>query len=221
MKKLFAAIAILAAAVFCGARAGAQEIITEEPAAARDTALVLKVPDAVDSTLIGLSIKDVIDINQSLATDEGLNMFIFRNQTRVQSGYRVRIFFDNKQSARAASEAAMEAFNKDFQGIPAYRTYQSPFFKSYRANQPFNVNMLRVCPLLDNPGMLSKMVHETGAVSTDYTHPEDVDELEAKTRAAAAAWAEASIPLWEKSARKKLSDQLVAEGKSPTAWVKP
>ena len=95
MKKLFAAIAILAAAVFCGARAGAQEIITEEPAAARDTALVLKVPDAVDSTLIGLSIKDVIDINQSLATDEGLNMFIFRNQTRVQSGYRVRIFFDS------------------------------------------------------------------------------------------------------------------------------
>ena len=97
--------------------------------------------------------------------------------------------------------------------------YQSKFFKSYREHQPFNTNMLRVCPLLDNPGMLSKMVHETGAVSTDYTHPEDVDELEAKTRAAATAWAEASVPLWEQSPKKALSDRLVAEGKSPTAWV--
>ena len=59
--------------------------------------------------------------------------------------------------------------------------YQSKFFKSYRANQPFNENMLRPCPLLDNPGKLSQMVHETGAVSTDHTHPEDVDELEAKS----------------------------------------
>ena len=37
--------------------------------------------------------------------------------------------------------------------------------------------MLRPCPLLDNPGKLSEMVHETGAKSTDYVHPEDVDEL--------------------------------------------
>ena len=98
--------------------------------------------------------------------------------------------------------------------------YQSKFFESYRAHQPFNENMLRVCPLLDNPGALSQMVHETGAVSTDYTHPEDVDELEEKTKAAAAAWAKASEPLWETSPKKRLSDQLVAEGKSPTAWVK-
>ena len=45
--------------------------------------------------------------------------------------------------------------------------YKSPLFKSYQAHQPFNSNMLRPCPLLDNPGMLSEMVQETGAKSTD------------------------------------------------------
>jgi hypothetical protein len=33
-------------------------------------------------------------------------------------------------------------------------------------------------------------------------------------------WAKASEPLWELSPKKKLSDQLVAEGKSATAWVR-
>lgn len=98
--------------------------------------------------------------------------------------------------------------------------YQSKFFKSYRAHQPFNENMLRPCPLLDNPGKLSEMVHETGAKSTDYTHPEDVDELEEKTKAAAAAWAVASEPLWELSPKKRLSDQLVEEGKGANDWIR-
>lgn len=97
--------------------------------------------------------------------------------------------------------------------------YKSPLFKSYRAHQPFNSNMLRPCPLLDNPGMLSKMVDETGARSTDYTHPEDVHDLEAKTRVAAERWAVASEPLWELSAKKRLEDQLAAEGKDPLGWV--
>ena len=30
--------------------------------------------------------------------------------------------------------------------------YQSPLFMAYRRNQPFNDNMLRPCPVLDNPG---------------------------------------------------------------------
>ncbi len=97
--------------------------------------------------------------------------------------------------------------------------YKSPLFKSYQAHQPFNTNMLRPCPLLDNPGRLSEMVHETGAKSTDYTHPEDVDELESKTKAVAERWAVASEPLWEKSPKKRLSDRLAAEGKDPNSWI--
>ncbi|MEE8722698.1 MAG: radical SAM protein [Eggerthellaceae bacterium] len=97
--------------------------------------------------------------------------------------------------------------------------YKSPLFESYRAHQPFNTNMLRPCPLLDNPAMLAEIVHETGARSTDYTHPENVDDLVKKTEKAASDWAVESEPLWERSPKKRLSDRLVEEGKSPTAWV--
>ncbi len=97
--------------------------------------------------------------------------------------------------------------------------YKSPLFKSYQARQPFNPNMLRPCPLLDNPGALSEMVHETGAKSTDYTHPEDVDELESKTKAAAERWAKTSAPIWSASPKGRLSDRLAAEGKDPNSWI--
>ena len=97
--------------------------------------------------------------------------------------------------------------------------YKSPLFSSYRRHQPFNANMLRPCPLLDNPGMLAEMVHETGAKSTDYINPEDVDELCAKTVEVAEAWAEKSQPIWDASPKGRLSQRLVEEGKSPTAWV--
>ncbi|MDD8031099.1 MAG: radical SAM protein [Acidobacteriota bacterium] len=66
---------------------------------------------------------------------------------------------------------------------------QSPIFKAYRKRQPFNKNPLQPCPLLDNPERLVEMVKESGAKSTDMEAPEDVEELCAKTRAAACHWA--------------------------------
>ena len=65
---------------------------------------------------------------------------------------------------------------------------QSPIFMAYKRNQPFNNNMLRPCPVLDNPGAISKMVHETGAYSTEMNNPEDANALFDKTIAAAKAW---------------------------------
>ena len=65
---------------------------------------------------------------------------------------------------------------------------QSPLFMAYKRNQPFSNNMLRPCPVLDNPGAISKMVAETGAYSTEMQHPESANELFDKTIAAAKAW---------------------------------
>lgn len=74
--------------------------------------------------------------------------------------------------------------------------YKSPLFMAYHNNQPFNDNMLRPCPLLDNPERLRTMVHQTGAKSTDVASPEDVDSLTAKTEEAAKNWAPVAENLW-------------------------
>ena len=58
---------------------------------------------------------------------------------------------------------------------------QSPLFMEYKKNQPFNNNMLRPCPVLDNPGAISKMVAASGAYSTEMEHPESANDLFDKT----------------------------------------
>lgn len=73
---------------------------------------------------------------------------------------------------------------------------QSPLFASYRTHQPYNVNHLMPCPLLDNYGKLAEVVKESGAVSTDLEHREDVDELCEKCREKASAWAVVADELW-------------------------
>ena len=77
--------------------------------------------------------------------------------------------------------------------------YKSPLFMAYHKNQPFNCNHLRPCPLLDNPDALRRMVHESGARSTDVEAPEDVDVLTDKCREKAEKWAVKAGELWQES----------------------
>jgi MoaA/NifB/PqqE/SkfB family radical SAM enzyme len=77
--------------------------------------------------------------------------------------------------------------------------YKSPLFQAYRKNQPFNCNMLRPCPLLDNPDKLVEMVVESGSFSTDMKHPEDVIDLTSKCRNAAEAWAVTADRIWKET----------------------
>ena len=75
--------------------------------------------------------------------------------------------------------------------------YKNPLFMQYKQNQPFNKNHLRPCPLLDNPGRLTKMVEKSGAKSTDMKCPENVRELSAKCYDVAQNWAPTADELWE------------------------
>ena len=72
----------------------------------------------------------------------------------------------------------------------------SPLFMAYHNGQPFNKNHLRPCPMLENPELLEKMVHETGAHSTDLQSPESVEHLCEKCKAYAADWQPTADEIW-------------------------
>ena len=86
---------------------------------------------ALDSTIIDKSVFEYInaDLEQENAITEGMSRHISNNGAKTISGYRVRIFFDNKQNARTASSEAMDRFQKLFPGITVYRNYLNPYFK--------------------------------------------------------------------------------------------
>ena len=72
-----------------------------------------------------------------------------------------------------------------------------PLFLEYKKHQPFNKNMLQSCPMFDNPEFLKKMVQETGAHSTHLPEPETVEDLYARCKPAADAWAPVAKELWQ------------------------
>ena len=76
---------------------------------------------------------------------------------------------------------------------------QSPMMMAYHDGQPFNENMLRPCPMLENPEKLRAMVNASGAHSTDLQSPESVEHLCAKCDQYAAHWKHPSEELWKEN----------------------
>ena len=73
---------------------------------------------------------------------------------------------------------------------------QQPLFQEYRNRQPFNKNLLRPCPMLENPQMLQEMVERSGAHSTDLTSPESVEHQCEKCYQYARDWAPRAERIW-------------------------
>lgn len=88
---------------------------------------------SVDSTLVGKNIFNVmpdgVDVRQSQQIANSMKNHVASNASRTMSGYRVRIFFDNKQTARTESEAALKRFRSLYPDVMAYRIYANPYFK--------------------------------------------------------------------------------------------
>lgn len=140
MKKTKFIIFSLIAVVLSGLNTiSAQEIVVPEGYVLVDS-VVYRPAAAVDTTLIGKNIIDLMpkkdnggqaDVNvyQSDAIGQAMQEHMDANAGRTLSGYRVRIFFDNKQSARVASEEAIKKFESLYHDVVAYRTYANPYFK--------------------------------------------------------------------------------------------
>lgn len=84
---------------------------------------------------------------------------------------------------------------------------QSPMIMAYHDGQPFNENMFRPCPMLENPEKLRKMVAGTQAHSTDLQSPESVEHLCAKCDKYAENWKPVAEKLWEERKTEKAAKQ--------------
>lgn len=140
MKTTKTLIVFLIAAVLSGLNAvSAQEIVVPEGYELADS-IVYRPVSAVDTTLAGKNIlhimpkKDmgsIADVNvyQADTISQAVLEHVAANADRAMNGYRVRIFFDNKQSARTASEETLKRFESMYHDVVAYRTYANPYFK--------------------------------------------------------------------------------------------
>lgn len=102
---------------------------------------------------------------------------------------------------------------KDTKLIDAFR---SPIFMQYHTRQPFSSNLLRPCPVLDNPDVLADMVQKAGAHSTDIADPEPAEEYCRKCDDKAAAWKPVADALWEECEKERAkakadNDRIAAE----------
>lgn len=78
---------------------------------------------------------------------------------------------------------------------------RSPLFKQYYKGQPFNDNMLRPCPMLENPQALRHIIDVTGAKSTNFNCPESAEALCSKCDLYAKEWAPMAKQIWEEQER--------------------
>ena len=138
-KSIIYLIIIAAFSVLSSATSSAQELIAPEGYVYVDS-LVYTPKASVDSTLAGKDVfrdmpsrlrgdEATVDVGQSEILERSMRAHIEANPKRALSGYRVRIFFDNKQSARHESEQTLKRFRAMYRDVAVYRTYTNPYFK--------------------------------------------------------------------------------------------
>ena len=73
---------------------------------------------------------------------------------------------------------------------------RSPLFMQYYEGQPFNDNLLKPCPILENEELLADMVKRAGAHSTDLQEKESAESLCAKCHDSIAEWTPVAERIW-------------------------
>ena len=131
-------ILILAISAVFAAPASAQDVAPEGYVLV--DSVVYRHVAGVDTLLAGKDIfhimplkanggKADVEIYQPQDVASALRKQVASNSKRTVSGYRVRIFFDNRQTARVESEETLKRFESIYHDVKAYRTYANPYFK--------------------------------------------------------------------------------------------
>ena len=143
--------------------------------------------------------KDRIRQIRSLTTGQGLFTFDFQNDGEFVGGCIAggRNYCHINPKGDVEPCVFIHYSGANIREKSLLECLKQPLFMAYRDNQPFNDNMLRPCPMLENPEILQRMVHETGAHSTDVEEAEPVEHLCGKCEAYACEWKETADRLWK------------------------
>lgn len=97
-----------------------------------DSVIYTPVP-RINESLAGKSIFEVlpggVKVHQSTAIRSAVASQVGKNRALQTDGFRIRIYFDNKQNSREASTESEQRFRRLFPGYNTYRTFKNPFFK--------------------------------------------------------------------------------------------
>lgn len=102
----------------------AQNVVSDTAAVMAADTLELKY-DTYDDILRNMGPSIVM----SDSLEKAMSYQMGKNKGRRTMGYRVRIYFDNSQSARAVSQSVADTFAKYNPDVPVYRSYDNPYFK--------------------------------------------------------------------------------------------
>ena len=122
----------------CAGSLNAQERVTLPEGYTWADSIVYRPASTIDTTLAGRDIflllpdgsdGTKVEVHQTDVVKEAMGRHVAANSLRELSGYRVRIFFDNKQTARVESEETLKRFESMYHDVVAYRSYANPYFK--------------------------------------------------------------------------------------------
>ena len=140
MKRTDIIIILASLLIFAGVDLKAQEITVVPEGYVLVDSVIYRPVATVDTTLVGKDVfllmpsremGDKVDVKivQTETVKDAMRRQVTDNASRTLSGYRVRIFFDNKQTARVESEETLKKFESMYHDVVAYRTYANPYFK--------------------------------------------------------------------------------------------
>lgn len=119
--------------VFLSLLLSAFSLNAQEPESGVDETETLGEDVQIDSALIGSNIFSIlpssIELWQPSGTELVMENHIALNSSKLQSGYRIRLFLDSRRGAREASLLALKSFNERYPYILCYRQYVAPNFK--------------------------------------------------------------------------------------------
>lgn len=133
MKSFFAIIFLAALSLPVFAQ---QQTVVQSESQTDSTTIVVR-PPLADSSLVGKTVFQLLEqkgqgcvtVKQPKEMEQAYAMYVKSNGEKKRPGYRIRLFFDNKQTARVESEELEKAFQEQFPLVPIYRSYTNPFFK--------------------------------------------------------------------------------------------